>query len=200
MFSKTSEQNCSDAVIISGLKAGPGAAFNHAFACLYQHCKPELTGWIIQRGGNEADADDVFQDALVGFMLNVSQGKSITTTACGYLFGIARNIWYKKLRKRGREDVLRNALQWDGTEHQDAIPVEEESRNLQDEIVQNCWAKLTERCQAILTDYFQGEPFENIANKYGYKSAHTARMTKLRCLQSLRDCVRPQLNVDELIF
>ncbi|MFN0016004.1 MAG: RNA polymerase sigma factor [Saprospiraceae bacterium] len=199
MFGKTKKNDCADAAVIAGLQSGQGAAFKYAVECLDQTCKPSVGAWLRQRGASVEDAEDLFQDATVELLLALARGATISTTPCGFLFGITRHLWLKKLRNRGRDDLLRNALQAEANEEQ----FDPKIRGLveQDNVVQNCWAQISERCRGILSDYYLDDrSFEQIAEKHGYASAHAARQTKLRCLKSLRDCVGPQADPENLIF
>lgn len=201
MVGKKTKRDCSDTAIIAGLVSGPGHAFNLATDCLYQNCKPSITAWVVQHGGSAEDAEDIFQDGIVEFLLIMLRGGQITTTVCGFLFGIARNIWLKKLRNRGRDDALRKTLESEPPGTEEGFQVADSKIVRQDTIVQTCWQQLSERCRHILTDYYRDNlTFEQIAERYGYGSAHAARQTKLRCLKQLRDCTGPQIDPDDLVF
>lgn len=201
MNGKTIKPDCTDATIIAGLKSGPGNAYNEAVACLYQNCMPPVAAWVLHNSGTAEDAEDVFQDAIVEFMLNMARGAQITTTVCGFLFGIARNLWLKKLRERGRDDSLRAALRSEPAGTEEGFEMAGSKPARQDEVVRTCWMKLSERCRNILTDYYRdGLSFEQIAEKYGYGSAHAARQTKMRCLQHLRECIGPEIDPDDQVF
>ena len=199
MFGNTKKSDCADAAVIAGLQNGPGRDFDHAVACLDRNCKPPISTWLRQHGASAEDADDLFQDALIEFLMALSRGTTITTTPCGFLFGIARNLWLKKLRSHKRDDLLQKALLADAQEEKldPVVP----ALIQQDAIVQTCWAQLAERCRDILTDYYLGDlSFEQIAGKYDYATAHAARQTKMRCLKYLRDCVGPQTDLEVLSF
>lgn len=199
MFGKTKKNDCTDAAVIAGLQSGRGPAFENAVDCLDRNCKPPVAAWLRQRGASAEDAEDLFQDATVEFLLALARGAAVSTTPCGFLFGIARNLWLKKLRDRGRDDLLRNALQAEATQEQLDPPILDLMQR--DSVVQNCWAQISERCRTILSDYYLDDrSFEQIAEKHGYATAHAARQTKLRCLKSLRDCVGPQTDPDNLVF
>lgn len=199
MFGKTKKSDCSDVAVIAGLQSGPGHDFNRAVECLDRNCKPPVSAWLRQHGASADDAEDLFQDALIEFLLALSRGTSISTTPCGFLFGIARNLWLKKLRANRRDDLLQKALLADAREEHLDPAIPELIR--QDAIVQTCWEQLTERCRDILTDYYRIDlSFEQIADKYDYATAHAARQTKMRCLKYLRDCVGPQTDPEYLIF
>ena len=129
----------------------------------------------------------------------LDRGAAITTTPGGFLFGIARNLWLKKLRAHKREDLLQKALIAHAKEEK--LDTHIPALIQQDAIVQTCWAQLAERCRDILTDYYLGDlSFEQIAAKYDYATAHAARQTKMRCLKYLRDCVGPQNDLEVLSF
>lgn len=199
MFGNTKKSECTDAAIVAGLLSGSGRDFDRAVECLDRNCKPRVTAWLRQHGAPAGDAEDLFQDAVIELLLALARGAVISSTPCGFLFGIARNLWLKKLRSNRRDDLLQKALLADAREDQldPVIP----ALMQQDAVVQTCWEQLSERCRDILTDYYQGSlSFEQIADKYDYASAHAARQTKMRCLKYLRDCVGLKKDLTVLSF
>src|SRR6185369_12844464 len=68
---------------------------------LYQHHFESLSSFVIHNNGNADDAQDVFQEVIVGFIQLIKQEKfrgesSIRT----FLFSMNRNIWYNELKRR----------------------------------------------------------------------------------------------------
>ena len=57
---------------------------------------------VIKNSGNEDDAIDVLQDALIVLYEKVQLGTfELTVKLTTYIYGVSRNIWYNKLRGRG---------------------------------------------------------------------------------------------------
>ena len=64
---------------------------------------------VIKNSGNEEDAIDVLQDALIVLCEKVKLGTfELSSKLSTYLYGIARNIWYKKLRTSGKALINMN--------------------------------------------------------------------------------------------
>ncbi len=85
-----------DTELLQGLAAGDRTVV----ASLYKLYLPVLTKWILSRGGLDADADDVFQEALlVVYAKAKSPEFCLTCKLSTYLFAVSKRIWYKKLEQ-----------------------------------------------------------------------------------------------------
>ncbi len=188
-FGKTKKPTCSEEDIRTGLRLGSGPAFENAVECLYRQCGAKTLRRLLQMGGSEADAEDVFQDAII-VLLRIFRDKDVVLTApiCSFLTGIARNI----LRNRWRDRP--GTAEWKDVEAADTpdetLAEEEAAAFLRQHLLTECMAFLGEKCQGILDDFLAGVPMEEIALKYELKDAHVARQTKLRCIHQLKKCVR----------
>lgn len=72
---------------------------------LYHQNQKEIGYFIITRGGNTQQADDIFQLVVILFLENVWRGKFVLKDAQirTYLFGMASNLWQKEYRSRTAE-------------------------------------------------------------------------------------------------
>lgn len=70
---------------------------------LYERYYPYIVGQIVQQGGSQEDASDIFQEAVLIFIDKVRKdqfrGESSVQT---FLSAIARNIWLTEIRTRDR--------------------------------------------------------------------------------------------------
>lgn len=193
-FGKDPGSVCTDKSIFAGLRHSEGPAFERAIECLYEQCYPNIQRQLVQMGATEADADDVFQDALLVLIRNSKKEQFVlTTTACGYLFAIARNI----LRNKWRDHPA--PVEWQdtfvaGQPPELELAEKEAGHLLRQQLLAACLALLGEQCRLILADTLAGISMQEIAEKYGLKNEHVARQTKLRCVHQLKECVRKKWN------
>jgi len=180
------KKKCSDDFIKEGLKEGEGKNFNESIKCLLNTCFPKIKSWIITKGGNGADAMEVFQESILRF-LEILRKREIkfTSTVCNFFWGIASKVWFNDLKRRKRL-----------SSEEPIIPVDPEIERIWEEMekekrfesVENRFKELSEICQGILTDFYYNHfSIIEIAEKYGYKSAQVAKQRKFKCLESLRN-------------
>lgn len=143
-----------------------------------------VTRFVLENGGNRADSQDVFQEALVLFDRNLREGrfegKSALTT---YFVAIAKWRWVTLRRQQGRYQELSPA-QYDGeVESPETETLRAEHRELLAEVM----GQIGERCRELLRLYQLEFAMEEIAQKMGYSGADVAKKEAYRCRMRLRE-------------
>ncbi|TAI47337.1 RNA polymerase sigma factor [Flagellimonas allohymeniacidonis] len=155
---------------------------------LYNHMGM-VKSWIGQNNGNEEDALDVFQEAIMVFYKNVLADKyeprgKIST----YLFEICKRQWLNQLNRRKKyenRDITFSIS--DGGQENNTIEITIKGPNLK-QYLQSTLEKIGDPCKSILeATIFMGQKMEEIAERFNYSSARSASQQKLRCLQKLRE-------------
>lgn len=157
---------------------------------LYTDFFVRVRSFIQGDGGEESDAKDVFQDALIIFYEKVLYDTSSTMDKpLGYLYGICRTLWrnHKSRKyKLGIIEVAEAEPEIDMGIVREFEDSEKEGRNLIKGIQQ-----LGELCQKILVQYFyEKKPLIRVAESLGLKDAHNAGARKSRCEKKLREYYR----------
>lgn len=72
---------------------------------IYQQHFPSIKRYILNNSGTEADAEDIFQDAMVVILEKyMLDDFKLTATLKTYIYAVSKNLWLKKLRtKKGNE-------------------------------------------------------------------------------------------------
>lgn len=150
---------------------------------LYARAYPQVRRHVQRRGGSEADAQDVFHDALVVFY-EQAVGGTLTLTAAPstYLLAVSRNLWRRELQRRQRLPTTDEAAP-----ELPAAPEAAEPALLVRDFVEQLGAK----CRDILVSfyYFQ-QPLEQIAAAHKFRTVRSATVQKFKCLERLRHAVR----------
>lgn len=152
---------------------------------LYAQAFPVVRRQVLRRGGTEADAQDVFQDALVVFYEQaVGETLALTASARTYLVAVSRNLWQQELRRRSRLPAEPTDLHPDLPAPVDPDP--EPALTVLDYVEQ-----LGARCRDILLAfyYFQ-QPLTQIAETHRFRTVRSATVQKFKCLERLRTAVR----------
>lgn len=168
-----------DLHIIDELKAGRSSAYE----TLYKEYFGMVRHFVQHNSGDETEAGDVFQDAIIVLFEKVQQADfTLTATLKTYLYSVSRNIWLKRLREKKPTTVLR--------EFESPVEVELEEKELTERqltIVEQCMEKLGDPCKTLLHKfYFLKESMQEIAAALNYTNAQNAKNQKYKCLQRLR--------------
>ncbi|MEA1787270.1 sigma-70 family RNA polymerase sigma factor [Arenibacter sp. GZD96] len=157
---------------------------------LYAHLDL-VKNWIKRNNGNDEDALDVFQEAIIVFYKNVMSGnyeqKSKIST---YLFEICKRQWLNHLNRRKRYEKLGGTAGSESKLEEELIyEVTQRGSRLKD-YLSKAMSSLGEPCKSLLeTTIFLGVRMEDIAERFNYSSARSASQQKLRCLKKLRELI-----------
>ena len=153
---------------------------------------------VHKNAGGEEDAKDIYQEAFSAFYENINKPDFELTSKIGtYLYGIAKRLWLKQLRQRGKIGHLVDVDDWGELQLAEEIDFMDESVNERMEIVTQVLSGLGERCAELLKRfYFAKQSMKEIAKAMGYKSHHSTKKQKYKCLGNLRDKVRAQMGLN----
>ena len=170
MFNKHSDSN-----LIEGIKKGDSKSINY----LYESYFGVVKAHILKNSGNEDDAYDIFQDALMVLYKKIQVNHIVLSSDLkGYVFGVARNLWNNQLRKMKKFTDLDKDIADDlEIDKLLDIPIEQ--------IVQRSFLKLKPDSQKVLTLHLQGYDYSQIVSEMSYKSEAYARRKKYLCKEEL---------------
>jgi len=181
-----SDETKGDQWIIDGLRDTNKVNRSKVLNFMYQKHYGMVESMILQNNGSQEDARDVFQDAIIVLVDNISiPSFKLTSTLSTYLYAIARNVWLKKLKTKGRINYE--------VEVQDIGLVEESHLDIlvqSDEIkaIKNVLLRLDKTCQEILEMfYFRRFSIDAIARAMNYNNENVAKVKKSKCLKKLRE-------------
>lgn len=147
--------------------------------------------WICGGGGDEADAADIFQEAMVVLFEKSHHPDFRLTCRIGtYLFAISKHLWFKKLERRKKSPVsfTDDAGFDDGTDwaYADDISIHEE-RELHYQQLDVALEQLGEPCRSLLKAFYHHDKsMQEIAADFGYTNPDNAKTQKYKCLTRLK--------------
>lgn len=174
-------QTIPDQVLIEQLKTEENAAFQ----VLYKQYFASLRAYIKQNRGNDEDAQDVFQEAIIVLLQKVRKPDFVLTSSLKtYLYAIAKNIWLKNLRNKKLISVEEfEEYQNEAENFSDEVTPEK----TKEEKVQTWFTRITDNCQQILQAIFYYRvPMESLMEKMGWKNKHTAATQQYKCIQQVK--------------
>jgi RNA polymerase sigma factor (sigma-70 family) len=179
---KLSSSVPTDREVVLGILNNSEEALNK----LYTGYFPMVLQFILNNSGDEADAKDVYQEAIIVLYDKIKSGNfELSSKLKTYLYSVSRRIWLKKLAQQSKktnniadfEDVL--AVDEDFEQH--------EQKDQQFEQMQKALDSLGEPCKTIIQDfYIHNLSMNDICEKFGYTNTDNAKTQKYKCLQRLK--------------
>ncbi len=174
-----------DDSIITNILGG-GRSREQAIAYLYNESgiKDEVMKFIRSRSGSQEAAEDIFQEGMVSLVMNIQKGKFKGEGSIkGYLYGICRNIWFKKAKKENPGHDEWNPDQSDAPDLKtpEYHLFNQEKKNVILEVL----GKLGEKCKQLLLLWRMSYSMKEIAERTDYKSEGVVRKKKHQCMKGL---------------
>lgn len=168
-----------------------------AFEELYYSCFPQVAKMVKALGGNQVDAEDIFQDSLLVFYEKTLAGTlQIEASPTAYIMGIAKHLWIKQRRKNSHLLSLNEAEEKMNFSTQAFSPPPPPKLRLF-RLLAFVGRKCMELLQAV---YYQGYSAAQLADDFGFKTARSATVQKFKCLEKLRTQVQQKkLSYEEVV-
>lgn len=175
-------------IYIDALLTGNSSIINK----IYKKIFPKINSYIKSNRGNDDEAMDIFQEALMYILITQKEKRTEILNFEAYLFVICRNIWKKKLTN------------W--VTNPDVITLENKESDLAKLIVEQKYfdlytAKfnlLSDNCKEILAVYFNGESYEEIAKNNDYATVNTVRQRVFKCRSKLIELIKQDNEFQQL--
>lgn len=160
---------------------------------LYHQILPKVQKYVLANSGNQDDAFDVFQDAMIAFCKYVRKGKFNSSYSIdGFIYSIARNCWINKARKEKRMVYAAgNELPEEHADHDNALECIITSEREKE--VRHLLEKLEAKCQELLRlSIYEGLSGKEICNIMGFASENGVKTQKYKCKKKLLDIMKMQ--------
>ncbi len=144
---------------------------------------PKIKKLILQSGGSNELAQEIFNDSLVLLIEKIRSPKfELTSKMTTYLYGINRFLMKNALRKQKKFNY---ELEWNDTlilnQEDLAYDYEKEKQLTRLEKILDT---ISEKCKQIFRlFYYQRENMESIARKLGFGSVNSAKTQKYKCIE-----------------
>lgn len=154
-----------------------------ALSTLYNHF-PMIRKMVRSADGSTADAEDIFQEALILLIRNIQERNfTLTSKLSTYLYGMCRLLWKEELRRRQRPVPPGLTQGLDDAEELSLNIEKEHDARLAEKILH----ELGERCRELLLLFYHGGlRLKDIAARMGYSTENTAKNQKYKCLEAAK--------------
>ncbi len=174
--------NCMNADILDGIRIQD----NTVIRKIYSDNFPIIRNLVLLKSGSIADAEDIFQEALVIIYNKVAKDELILSCSFKtYLYAVCDRLWKQQLNKKGREIPMPDYYEVEDKDDIDLAIVEEKMYML----YQVHFLAMSDECQKVLRLYISKVPMDMIAKLMGYKTEEYAKVKKFMCKKKLKEVV-----------
>ncbi|MEO1052846.1 MAG: sigma-70 family RNA polymerase sigma factor [Bacteroidota bacterium] len=165
---------------------------------LYQEVFPSIVRLIRSNSGNDEEAKDLFQDALMATYKKARDERFVLTCSLkSFIYAVSRNIWLYRLRdKRKRKDET-DIIPEDTVSDVDIEKLMDDYEKVK--LYKKHFKKLTEDCKQVLKLHFEGNAMDDIAIHMGYGSKEYAKKKKFKCKEKLIQSIKADPVYHELM-
>lgn len=157
---------------------------------IYEEFSGLVRSWVGRNNGNTADAQDLFQEALLAIYDRYGAGgASFSGSFGGLLMTICKRRWYDRLTQKKRESDVRlsEAERYDSEDEPWEAAEEALAEKERQEGLARVFSMLSEQCQRLLALFKTGTTSaEALAKELGMESTNAVYQSKHRCISRWR--------------
>ncbi len=153
---------------------------------IYRDNFPMIQAFILNNNGNNDEARDIFQEAMIVIYEKAVSGSfELNCLLKTYIYSVCRRLWLKRLQQLQRYSTLIENVE-------ETVAVEEdlehhEKHNADFMLMETAMNKIGEPCKSLLDAYYiQKKNMQEIASEFGYTNADNAKTQKYKCLVRLK--------------
>ena len=155
---------------------------------IYEACFPKVRGFVLSNKGDLADAEDIFQKALMQLAVRYRREPfEIQLNFEVYLLAVCKNLWRREINKSKNRVTTDELVHLQVEEEDQAMALVEQQRY---ELFSEKLKQLSENCRQILTLYFAKTSYAEIVSIGKYNSETVARQRVFKCKKRLTDLIK----------
>lgn len=157
----------------------------------------KVKSFVYKNKGQQEDAEDIFQKALLQLAVRYKKEKFVINTSFeAYLFTVCKNLWRRELNK-SKIKVTKDEFFELKDDNQDiALAVLEQKRW---ELFTESLELISDNCKQILKLFFAKTSYAKIVELFKYNSETVARQRVFKCKNSLKEQVKKDSRFKSLI-
>lgn len=154
---------------------------------LYETSLPQIIKFVCMNNGDEDEAKDIFQDAVVSLFTTVKLGKyQHDKDVNGFLYFVSRNLWINRVKKRNKQsDVSKIQIVW-GEDSPLAVLITQDKEAL----IEKFMGMIGEKCKQLLKYViYDNLSMKEIAKMMDFSGEMVAKNAHYRCKQKMMDLI-----------
>lgn len=169
---------------------------NRVIKTIYSAVLPKVIKFVYQNKGNEDNAREVFQNALLQLTVRYKKEKFVINTSFeAYLFTVCKNLWRRELNRTKKEVTNDGVFELKDNNDDLAYAILEQK---QWELFNETLTKLTDNCRSIMALFFKRVSYAEIVKKFDYNSETVARQRIFKCKAKLKALIIKDKRFNEL--
>lgn len=154
---------------------------------IYTKIFPKVLKFVLQNKGQQVDAEDIFQKALLQIAVRYRREPfEIKSSFEAYLFTACKNLWRRELNRSKTRVTDDGVVELKSEERDMALATFEQERW---ELFTEKLEAISENCKKILKLFFGKVSYERIVQEMGYSSETVARQRVFKCKAKLTQTV-----------
>ena len=157
-----------------------------AIEAVYKENYGLIQQFVVNNNGNEDDARDIFQEAMMVLYEKARLPEfELTCQIRTYLYSVCRRLWLKKLQHSRRIET--RVENFDKIVQVEDDIEEHDKLNLQYLTMRTAMGKIGEPCKSLIEAFYvHKKNMLEIAGFFGYTNADNAKNQKYKCLVRLK--------------
>jgi RNA polymerase sigma factor (sigma-70 family) len=151
---------------------------------IYKNSYRPVRHLITANSGNEEDARDIFQEALIILYKKLkSDNLKLHCSISTFIYSIAKLLWLKELKIRGKEVKGYNDYDDYADESSNIVKIFEYNERLS--FYRRIFEQLSEDCKKILKMFMKNFTISEVTKIMGYSSEQHTKNRRYRCKKAL---------------
>jgi len=169
---------------------------NKGIRKIYQDIFPKIRSYILKREGNEDQAKDIMQKALMQLSTRAQdQNFSISSSFEAYFMTICKNLWIREVKKQKNMVTNTTVLNLVSEDIDIATSTFEQEKW---ELFQEKLNLISENCKELLKLFFNKVSYKKIATLKGYANENTVKQRMFKCKTKLKEAIQKDSRFTDL--
>lgn len=164
---------------------------------IYSSCFPVIHRMVINNSGDDHDARDVFQEALIIIYRKLKENSlQLSCSFNTYLYSLCRHNWLNQLRRKGNMESIVNEADEPYTIEPEIF--EEIERNERLKLYRRKFQELSDDCKQVIRMFLNNVPLKEVTKQMGYRSEQYTKNKRFRCKMALIKKIQTSKTYTEL--
>ena len=165
---------------------------------IYELVFPSIRKHIRNNSGNQEDAEDIFQKALmhVTTKAKVKNYEPVENFEW-YLYGICKNLWLKELSFRKKWSTTAEIKEFTDESYAKSMALEILENDRREVYLRN-FNLLSDNCKKVLSLFLKKRKQKEIAEELGYSSETVVRQRVFKCKSKLTKIIQKDASYKRL--
>ncbi len=182
--------NYSNEELLNGILRNDNVILQHIYKNFYY----KVNLYIKKNSGDDEDANDIFQEAIIVVYRKLKANDLIINCAFEtYLYSVCKFLWMKQLtRIKSEKEMMIGSTSFETEFDHDFAELVEKNERFK--LYQKHFQLMGSDCQKLLQLFFDKVPLKQIAQIMGYSSEKYVKKRKFKCKEYLITSIKQDVN------